>query len=178
MLWDGDDIEAGGNRKFADDGAEATFDEVADDGVAHAAAHGVADTAVGEVIGSGGEMNHRTASSLTVAHYRLEVSTTAQTLHAREGGWLPRRVHDGWSYTDSCARPRTRRRARMWRPFLVDMRARKPCFRFRGIRFGCQVRLGTGRSVQARPARLVAWTVQRRGVPGLMSIGAGRVGGQ
>ena len=95
---------------MTNNGAEAALDKVSGHGGANAAANGVADAAVREIVGSRGEVNHRTAGSLAVAHYRLEVSTTAQALHPREGGWMPRRVHDGWELNGqsrSTARPPT-----------------------------------------------------------------------
>jgi hypothetical protein len=44
--------------------------------------------------------------------------------------------------TLSAQRPRRRRRLSTARPSFVFIRDRKPCFRRRGIRFGCQVRFG------------------------------------
>src|SRR5579864_3709186 len=43
------------------------------------------------------------------------------------------------SYTVSLWRPFSRRALITRRPPLVDIRARKPCVRLRGMRFGCQV---------------------------------------
>jgi hypothetical protein len=82
----GDDIEARSDREVVNDSAEAALDAVSGHGGSNAAADGVADAAVREIVSSRGEVNHRTAGSLAVAHYRLEVSTTAQTLYTREDG--------------------------------------------------------------------------------------------
>jgi len=44
------------------------------------------------------------------------------------------------TYADSFRRPRARRRANTWRPFLVAIRARKPWVRFRFRTLGWNVR--------------------------------------
>jgi len=109
-LWYCDDVEAWLDREISDDGAEAASDEVAGDGGANAAADGIAEAAVGQIVRPGGEVNHWTARSLTVAHYRLEVSTAAQALDVPDGQWRPRRIHDGWELNGqsrSTARPPT-----------------------------------------------------------------------
>lgn len=54
----------------------------------------------------------------------------------------PRRTARRSLLTESFQRPFCRRRCKTARPSLVLMRDRKPCFRRRGIRFGCQVRFG------------------------------------
>ena len=66
-----------------------------------------------------------------------------------EKSWLLRRRAIFFSvswftifYTDNFTLERLRRLARMCRPFFVDIRARNPCFRLRGILFGCQVLFG------------------------------------
>ena len=52
----------------------------------------------------------------------------------------PYRFESYTLYTESLVRPRSRRRRITARPPRVDIRLRKPSFRFLGRRFGCHVR--------------------------------------
>lgn len=75
------------------------------------------------------------------------------------------------SETVSLWRPLRRRAARTARPVREAIRSRKPCFRLRGMRLGCHVRLGTVLLlglVQSPPRSRGAATPW---APGLMTMG-------
>jgi hypothetical protein len=85
-------------------------------------------------------------------------------LHSASYRW-PRGTRRRSSLTDNFQRPLSRRAFNTSWPLLVAMRDKKPCLRRRGMRFGCQVRLGMSVSTPsnkswARPP--VCWTHKER----------------
>src|SRR4029453_17298936 len=106
---------------------QLSLDSVADDGPTELLRHGDPEPGLLAVLGAVEPVEHEEPRRhrAAVAIHGVEVPRARETMPTLHAG-----------QADSRLRPRDRRRFRIIRPARVDMRARKPCLRFRLRTFG------------------------------------------
>lgn len=131
-------------RERADQFAQAALGSITDHRAPYSFAHGVPVAVMRETVWPHGEVQQLVPRPVPLPHDRVEVAAGPQAFATMTAGHGCRSGGEsGGDYAVRRLRPLRRRAAMMARPLRVDIRARKPCLRFLGIRFGCHVRFGT-----------------------------------